>query len=156
MFPHCSHQLGNLATGILKIKLAIHSMGDYVAALGQPDDLHGHMFAFVGDQVGEQLPSTFLKPKLGGTLVAFLTVNIDAPSQAVIVAHCAQANAPIILPSVSPTVCLQHPLCVCKKVEIAKPTCPRLQCDHSAAWLGLARNCKANSQLGHAPVEVRC
>jgi hypothetical protein len=40
----------------------IHSIGNcHVAALGQPNNLHGHTFAFVGDQVGEQLPSTFLK-----------------------------------------------------------------------------------------------
>jgi hypothetical protein len=32
------------------------------------------------------------------------------------------------------------------------------RCDRSAAWLGLARDCEVNSQLGHTLVEeeVRC
>ena len=37
--------------GIPTIEL-IHSIGNYVAALGQPDNLHGHSFAFVGETVG--------------------------------------------------------------------------------------------------------
>ena len=58
------------AKKIRKIEL-IHSMGSCVVALGQPNDLHGHTFAFVAEQVGDQLPSTFLKPTNGGALVAF-------------------------------------------------------------------------------------
>jgi hypothetical protein len=37
----------NSATATPKIEL-IHSIGNYVIALGQADDLHGHTFAFVG------------------------------------------------------------------------------------------------------------
>ena len=49
----------NSATAIPKIKLRIHSMGSYLVALGQPDDLHGHTCAFVlGEQIRDQLPST--------------------------------------------------------------------------------------------------
>ena len=44
----------NSATAIPKIEL-IHSMGSYLVALGQPDDLYGHTFAFGGDQIGDQL-----------------------------------------------------------------------------------------------------
>ena len=44
----------NLATAIPKVKL-VHSMGTYVDTLGQPRD-HGRMFAFVGEQIGDQLP----------------------------------------------------------------------------------------------------
>jgi hypothetical protein len=69
-------------------------MGNYVVALGQADDLHGHTFAFVGDQVGDQLPSTFLEPAQGGALTAFSTVRVNVPSQAVITAHYAQAAPP--------------------------------------------------------------
>ena len=60
----------NSAKKIRKIKL-IHSMGSCVVALGQPNDLHGRTFAFVAEQVGDQLPSTFLEPTNGGALVAF-------------------------------------------------------------------------------------
>jgi hypothetical protein len=85
----------NSATAIPKIEL-IHSMGNYVVALGQADDLHGHTFAFVRDQVGDQLPSTFLEPAQGGPLAAFSTVRVDVLPQAVITAHYAQADPPIL------------------------------------------------------------
>ena len=42
------------ATAIPNIEL-IHSMDSYLIALRQPDDLHGHTFAFVGEQIGDQL-----------------------------------------------------------------------------------------------------
>jgi hypothetical protein len=45
----------NSATAIPRIKL-IHSVGNYVVVLGQANDFHGHAFAFVGEQVGDQLP----------------------------------------------------------------------------------------------------
>jgi hypothetical protein len=88
----------NSATAIPKIEL-IHSMGNYVVALGQADDLHGHTFAFVGDQVDDQLPSTFLEPAQGGALAAFSTVRVNVPPQVVIIAHYAQATPPIFLQS---------------------------------------------------------
>ena len=90
----------NSVTAIPKIDM-IHSMGNYVVALGQPDDLHGHTFAFVGEQVGDQLPSTFLEPQNGGALNAFNTIDVDVPSEAAVIAHYAQANAPMFLPSVT-------------------------------------------------------
>jgi hypothetical protein len=87
----------NSVTAIPKIEL-IHSMGTHALVLGQADDLHGHAFAFVGDQVGNQLPSTFLEPAGGGALVAFETINVEASSEAdVNNAHHAQANAPLFL-----------------------------------------------------------
>jgi hypothetical protein len=85
-----------LTTAIPKIEL-IHWKGNYVVALGQADDLHGHMFAFVGDHVDNQLPSIFLEPTQGGALATFSTVRVDV--QAVITAHYAQADPPIFLPS---------------------------------------------------------
>jgi hypothetical protein len=42
----------NSATAVPQIEL-IHSMGTYVVALGQADDLHGLTFAYVGEQVGD-------------------------------------------------------------------------------------------------------
>jgi hypothetical protein len=93
----------NSATVIPKIEL-IHSLGNYVVALGQPDDLHGHTFAFVGEQVGNQLPSTFLEPTGGGALAAFAIQAVDVPSAAAIDAHYAQANPPIFLPSDTPGI----------------------------------------------------
>ena len=63
-------------------------MGNHVVALGQADDLHGHTFAFAGDHVGDQLPSTFLEPAQGGALGAFSTVDVNVPSAAVVTAHC--------------------------------------------------------------------
>lgn len=88
----------NSVTATPKIEL-IHSMGNYVVALGQADDLHGHTFAFVGDQVGNQLPSTFLEPARGGALGAFATAYVDVPSEAVVAAHYAQDHPPFFLPS---------------------------------------------------------
>jgi hypothetical protein len=74
-------------------------MGTYVVALGQEDDLHGQTFAFVGEQVGDQLPSTFLEPTVGGALGALDIVSVAVPSEAAVTAHYAQANAPAFLPS---------------------------------------------------------
>jgi hypothetical protein len=88
----------NSVTAIPKIEL-IHSMGDHVVVLGQPDDLHGHAFAFVDKQVGDQLPSTFFEPQQGGALTAFGTVDADVPCKAAIATHCAQANVPAFLTS---------------------------------------------------------
>jgi hypothetical protein len=42
----------NSMTAIPEIYL-VHSLGNYVVALGQADDLHGHSFAFAGEQVGK-------------------------------------------------------------------------------------------------------
>jgi hypothetical protein len=53
----------NSQTAVPKIEL-IHSIGNYVVALGQVDDLHGHSFAFVGESIGNQLSSTFLVPSM--------------------------------------------------------------------------------------------
>ena len=58
------------ANGIPTIEL-IHSIGNYVVALGQPDNLHGHSFAFVGETVAGQLPSTFLEPAGGAPAAVF-------------------------------------------------------------------------------------
>jgi hypothetical protein len=87
----------NSATARPKIEL-IHSMGTYVVALGQADDLHGLTFASVGEQVGDQLPSTFLEPQDGGALLAFELVNVEVPEEAALTAHYAQANAPLLMP----------------------------------------------------------
>lgn len=88
----------NSARAIPQIEL-IHSVGNYVVALGQADDLHGHSFAFVGDQVGDQLPSTYLEPETGGILSAFTMSNVGVPTEAVINAHYAQVNPSVFLPS---------------------------------------------------------
>jgi hypothetical protein len=73
-------------------------MGACVVALGQSDDLHGLTFACVGEQVGDQLPSTFLEPQDGGALLAFGLINVEVPSAAALTAHCAQAAAPLLMP----------------------------------------------------------
>ena len=83
----------NSATAIPEVEL-IHSLGSYLVVLGQPGDLHGHAFAFVGEQIGDQLPSTFLEPTNGGALLAFQAADVEVPSQAKIDAHRAQDNAP--------------------------------------------------------------
>jgi hypothetical protein len=88
----------NSARAIPPIEL-VHSVGDYVVALRQADDLHGHSFAFVEDQVGDQLPSTHLEPETGGMLLAFAMSNVEVPTEAVINAHCAQVNPSVFLPS---------------------------------------------------------
>ena len=69
----------HLATAIPKIEL-IHSMGSYLVALGQPDNLHGHTFAFVGEQIGDRLPSTYLEPDSGRASLAFQPANVVVPT----------------------------------------------------------------------------
>jgi hypothetical protein len=87
----------NSATAIPQIML-VHSVGNYVVALGQADDLHGHSFAFTGEQVGNQLPSALLEPVVGA---ASTLTRHDAttPSQETLVAHYATAGASLLMPS---------------------------------------------------------
>jgi hypothetical protein len=90
----------NSATAIPRIKLIHSVLGKHVVALRQADDLHGwHAFAFVGEQVGDQLPSIFLEPNNTGAWSLFNFVNVQVPTKANVTAHCAQANAPIFLTS---------------------------------------------------------
>ena len=44
----------NSATAIFKVELT-HSLGGCLVAPGQPNDLHGHALAFVGERIGDQL-----------------------------------------------------------------------------------------------------
>ena len=69
----------NLATAIPKIELLIHSMGSYLVAPGQFDNLHGHTLAFVGEQIEDQLLLTFLEPDNGGASLAFQAANVVVP-----------------------------------------------------------------------------
>ena len=46
--------------------------------------------AFVGEQVGDQLPSTFLEPTNGGALAAFAMVDVNVPAEAAIITHYSQ------------------------------------------------------------------
>ena len=74
----------NLATAIPKVKL-IYSMGSYAAVvLRQPIDL-GHTLTFVGEQIGDQLLSSFLEPTNGGALVAFQVAEVKVTLQATII-----------------------------------------------------------------------
>jgi hypothetical protein len=56
------------------------------------------------------------------------------------------------------SVSVKHQLCIYKKFEKkVKPSPPPsacARCDRSAAWPGLARDCKVYSQLGHTLVKV--
>ena len=88
----------NSARSVPQIEL-VHSVDNYVVALGQADDLHGHSFVFVGDQLGDQLPSTCLESETGGVLSAFAMSDVEVPTEAVINAHCAQVNPSVFLPS---------------------------------------------------------
>jgi hypothetical protein len=69
----------NSVTAIPKIIL-VHSLGNYVATLGQADDLHGHSFAFTGEQVGNQLPSALLEPPAGAS-TTLVRRDATTPSQ---------------------------------------------------------------------------
>jgi hypothetical protein len=64
--PKCflTSRMNSVVAAILKIEL-IHSMGNCVVALREPDGLHGLPFAFVGKRVGVQLPSPFLESQNG-------------------------------------------------------------------------------------------
>ena len=77
----------NSATAIPNIEL-IHSMGrSYVVMLGRPHDLHGHMFAFVGKQVGDQLHLTFLEPTNEGGLMAFQIARVKLTPEVMVDTH---------------------------------------------------------------------
>ena len=94
----------NPATAVPKIKLMRSTRGSCAVVLRQPDDLHGRALASAGEQVGDQLPLTFLEPTKGGALlmVAFQASEVDVPSEAMIGAHCDQVNArSVFLPSTS-------------------------------------------------------
>ena len=58
-------------------------MGSYLVVLGQPDNLHGHTFTFVGEQIRDQLPPTFLEPpnSRGASLAFQMTNIIVVPTQ---------------------------------------------------------------------------
>jgi hypothetical protein len=89
----------NLVTAIPQIIL-VHSMGNYVAALGQADDLHGHSFAFTGVQVGRQLPSTLLEPPAGAsTTLPVVRRDTTTPSLAALKAHYTHEGASLLMPS---------------------------------------------------------
>jgi hypothetical protein len=62
-------------------------MGTHAVALGQEDNLRGQTFTFVGNQAGDQLPSAFLEPAVGGALGAFESAGLEAPSEATITAR---------------------------------------------------------------------
>jgi hypothetical protein len=67
------------ATAISVIEL-ICSIGIYMVMLGQVDELHGHSFAFVGETIGNQLPSTFLEPADGAqSAIARSTLAVPNP-----------------------------------------------------------------------------
>ena len=69
------------ATAIPKVEL-IQSLGSHMVTLGQPNDLRWRAFAFVRKQIGDQVPSTFLKlTSGGGALLAFQMADVEVPSQ---------------------------------------------------------------------------
>jgi hypothetical protein len=76
----------------------ITTVGIYVVALGSVDELHGHSFAFVGEQSDDQLPSTFLEPATN-MVQAVALQNVTVPSQAVVDTHYAQENPSALMPS---------------------------------------------------------
>ena len=85
------------STAIPTIEL-IHSIGNYVVALGQVDDLHGHSFAFVGETTGDQLPSAFLEPAVG-IAATIVRRNVPVPDLATVRGHYAQPGASVLMPS---------------------------------------------------------
>jgi hypothetical protein len=69
-------------------------------ALGQVDDLHGHLFAFVGESTGQQLPSTFLAAAMGAAAAAAIDRHhVRTPTAEAIQAHYAPNGASVLVPS---------------------------------------------------------
>jgi hypothetical protein len=88
----------NSLSAIPRIEL-IHSIGNYVVALGQVDDLHGHSFAFVSESTGQQLPSTFLAPATGAASAIDRHPVRRVPTAEAIQAHYARNGILILVPS---------------------------------------------------------
>jgi hypothetical protein len=87
----------NSVTAIPRIIL-VHSVGNYVVTLGQADDLHGHSFAFTGEQVGNQLPSALLEPPAGAS-TTLVRRDATTPSLAAVRTHYAQDGAALLMSS---------------------------------------------------------
>jgi hypothetical protein len=89
-------------------------------ALGNTDNVHGHSFAYVGEQSDDQLPSTFLEPPDNISQMVLQT-NVGVPTKAVIHTHYTQENPSVLMSSTTARV--NHTIANVCKIPIVWALC---------------------------------